>query len=76
MSRYIGLDAPASSCTLAALSPSGKRWGSVWGAEHRRDLRSLVHESHRIVYRVRADEVAILSVRHTRRQAEESPEEG
>lgn len=48
--------------------------GSVWGGERRPDLRSIVHENHRIVYRVRGDEVAILSVRHTRQEAEESPE--
>jgi len=28
MERYIGLDAHASSCTLAAVGPSGKRLGS------------------------------------------------
>ncbi len=28
MERYIGLDAHASSCTLGALGPSGKRLGS------------------------------------------------
>ena len=28
MERYIGLDAHASSCTLAVVGPSGKRLGS------------------------------------------------
>lgn len=41
--------------------------GEVWGGESRPDLRSIVHVNHRIVYRVRVDEIAILSVRHTRR---------
>lgn len=44
--------------------------GSVWGGENRPDLRSIVHENHRIVYRVKPDEIAILSVRHTRQGAE------
>lgn len=48
----------------------------VWGGENRPDLRSIVHENHRIVYRVRPDEVAILSVRHTRQGAEANPGEG
>ena len=47
--------------------------GKVWGAKDRPDLRSIIHESHRIVYRIGDGEVAILSVRHTRmRTAEES----
>ena len=29
MDRYIGLDAHASSCTLAVVGPSGKRLGSL-----------------------------------------------
>jgi plasmid stabilization system protein ParE len=49
--------------------------GPVWGGENRPDLRSVVHENHRIVYRVRPDEVAILSVRHTRQEPEANPEE-
>lgn len=44
--------------------------GEVWGGHSRPDLRSIVHENHRIVYRVRVDEIAILSVRHARRDAE------
>jgi plasmid stabilization system protein ParE len=39
----------------------------------RSDLRVIVHESHRIVYRVGSDEIAILSVRHTRRELDEGP---
>jgi len=49
--------------------------GPVWGGGRRGDLRSIVHDSHRIVYRIRANEVAILSVRHTRRSADERPGE-
>lgn len=48
--------------------------GEVWGGESRPDLRSIVHESHRVVYRVRADEIAILSARHTRRDVEANEE--
>lgn len=44
--------------------------GAPWGRPHRSDLRAVVYESYRIVYRIRADEVAILSVRHTRMQSE------
>ena len=40
--------------------------GAPWGRPHRSDLRAIVYESYRIVYRIRSDEVAILSVRHTR----------
>ena len=40
--------------------------GVLWGDGSRSDLRQIIHESHRVVYRVAADEIAILSVRHTR----------
>ena len=40
--------------------------GHVWGDGSRPDLRVILHESHRIVYRVGDDEIAVLSVRHTR----------
>jgi plasmid stabilization system protein ParE len=50
--------------------------GSEWGGAGRPDLRSIVHENHRIVYRVNPDEVAVLSVRHTRQEEWPIPEEG
>lgn len=40
--------------------------GALWGDGSRTDLRQIVHEAHRIVYRVGVDELYILSVRHTR----------
>jgi toxin ParE1/3/4 len=40
--------------------------GRPWGDGSRPDLRVIVHESHRIVYRAADDELSILSVRHTR----------
>ena len=40
--------------------------GQLWGDGSRRDLREIIHESHRIVYRVGEDEISVLSVRHTR----------
>lgn len=40
--------------------------GQPWGDGTRPDLRAIIHESHRIVYRIADDEVAVLSVRHTR----------
>jgi toxin ParE1/3/4 len=39
--------------------------GPVWGGPHRPDLRSIVFESYRVVYRLRPDEIAVLSVGHT-----------
>lgn len=42
--------------------------GHLWGDGSRPDLRVIVHESHRFVYRVGNDEISILSVRHTRRE--------
>jgi plasmid stabilization system protein ParE len=39
----------------------------MWEEGGRPDVRSIIYESHRIAYRVRKDEIAILSVRHTRR---------
>lgn len=50
--------------------------GSEWPGAGRPDLRSIVHENHRIVYRVSPDEVAVLSVRHTRQEEESIPEGG
>jgi toxin ParE1/3/4 len=40
--------------------------GVAWGDPHRSDLRSILFESYRLVYRVGPGEIAILSVRHTR----------
>jgi len=40
--------------------------GVIWGDGRRPDLRAIYHQSYRIVYRVQPEEVAILSVRHTR----------
>lgn len=51
--------------------------GPVWGGQRRPDLRSILFESHRVVYRWRPDEIAVLSVRHTRMQPDaltEDPE--
>ena len=39
--------------------------GKLWGDGSRPDLRQVVFESHRIVYRVSSEEIAVLSVRHT-----------
>jgi addiction module RelE/StbE family toxin len=39
--------------------------GAVWGGSRRPDLRSIVVGSYRILYRIRSEEIAILSVRHT-----------
>ena len=44
----------------------------VWDDGQRPDLREILHESHRIVYRVRAEEISILSVRHTRMLPDDS----
>jgi len=52
------------------LSAERPEQGPIWGGENRPDLRSVLHENHRIVYRVKPDEIAILSVRHTRQGAE------
>lgn len=45
--------------------------GHLWGDGSRADLRVIVHESHRITYRVGDDEISILSVRHTRMEGVE-----
>jgi len=43
---------------------------TAWGDSRRPDLRQVVYESHRIFYRIRQDEIAILSARHTRMRPE------
>ena len=45
--------------------------GRVVSGSEEGDIRSIVHGPHRITYRVRAGEIAILSVRHTRQESEE-----
>lgn len=45
--------------------------GAQWGDPRRPDLRSIIFESFRLVYRVGPDEIAVLSVRHTRMQPDE-----
>ena len=45
--------------------------GVLWSDGSRPDLRQIIHESHRIVYRVGVDEVSVLSVRHTRMVSDE-----
>ena len=72
--RYIARDRPQTSeqflegllerVTLLATFPDQ---GPVWEESGRPDVRSIIYESHRILYRVRKDEIAILSVRHTGR---------
>ena len=47
--------------------------GRLWGEGVRPDLREVVFEPYRIVYRVGSNELSVLSVRHTRMEAEESP---
>jgi len=37
--------------------------GVAWGDPRRSDLRSIIFESYRVVYRVGPDEIAVLSVR-------------
>ncbi len=49
--------------------------GVAWRLPSRPDLRAILHESYRVIYRIRGDEIAILSVRHTRMEPEELPEE-
>ena len=41
--------------------------------EHRRDLREVIHQSYRIIYRLEAECVLILTIRHSRQltQAED-----
>ena len=45
--------------------------GTAWGDPRRSDLRAIVFESYRVVYRIGAEEISVLSVRHTRRQPDE-----
>ena len=47
--------------------------GRQWRKGVRPDLREVVFESYRIVYRVGSEELSVLSVRHTRMETEESP---
>lgn len=49
--------------------------GAAWGGPRRPDLRSIIFESYRLVYRIGAGEVAVLSVRHTRMQPDELRED-
>lgn len=49
--------------------------GVVWGGTPRPDLRSIVVESYRILYRVRPEGIAVLSVRHTRMHPETQSED-
>jgi plasmid stabilization system protein ParE len=44
--------------------------GTTWGAPSRPDLRSIISDSYRIVYRFRSEEIAVLSIRHTRMEPE------
>jgi len=46
--------------------------GEIVSGAGRGDLRAVIYRSYRIVYRVRSAEIAILSVRHTRMQAQDS----
>ena len=43
MDRYVGLDAHASSCTLAVVGPSGKRLGSYVVETNARALIEVLH---------------------------------
>lgn len=45
--------------------------GAAWGTTLRSDLRFIIFESYRLIYRLSAEEIAVLSVRHTRMQPEE-----
>jgi plasmid stabilization system protein ParE len=70
--RYIASDRPTAAEGLlerflerVELLAEFPEQGSVWGKGRRPDLREIIFESHRIVYRVGPDEVSILSVRHT-----------
>ena len=49
--------------------------GASCGGPQRPDLRFIIFESYRLVYRVRGEELVVLSVRHTRMRPDESPED-
>ena len=40
--------------------------GPAWGDGRQEDLREVIVEGHRIVYRIGPDHISMLSVRHTR----------
>lgn len=48
--------------------------GPVWGRGRRSDLRFILFKTYRILYRLDADRIYIVSVRHTRRGPEASAE--
>lgn len=48
--------------------------GTLWADDRRSDVRPIIYESHRIVCRVTEEDIAILSVRHTRLRSEGSEE--
>jgi toxin ParE1/3/4 len=50
--------------------------GKLWDEGARPDLREILFESYRVVYRVDPGEIFILSVRHTRMQRSDNVEEG
>ncbi len=48
--------------------------GAVWGRGPQTDLRIILFKTYRIIYRVDPERVVIVSVRHTRRDADEKVE--
>jgi addiction module RelE/StbE family toxin len=45
--------------------------GPAWGDGRQADLREVIVEGHRIVYRVGTDRISVLSVRHTRMEPDD-----